>query len=150
MSICNRERQAVLKAQPPLKSIAPCQNPEIYIPSLAALLAFAHLLLPANDIALLPASLMFLFLLGFSAGSGSPSPDPFAFAHLALAARERAFLQAAVILRFGFSSLDIAGASSAGASPLLAAHLALCAAAMLARPSALTFFLFLRLPFFGR
>ena len=58
-----------------MKSIAPCQNPEIYLPNLATLLAFAHLLLPANDIALLPASLMFLFFLGCSASIAGPSFD---------------------------------------------------------------------------
>ena len=51
------------------------RNPEIYIPNLAALLAFAHLLLPANDIALLPASLMVLFFFGFSASVAGPSCD---------------------------------------------------------------------------
>ena len=93
------------KAQHPQNSIAPCQNPEIYIPNLAALLAFAHLLLPANDIALLPASLMYLFLLGFSpsiAGASCAGVSPLLTAHLAFIASDLAFLRAREMLHLAF------------------------------------------------
>jgi len=96
------------RLNPHLKSIAPCQNRELYSLDLPALRAFAHRLFIASESAFLWATL--LPLLAFSTGcSGS----------------------AAVFLPI-----------------LLAAHLALAAAAMFARPSALTFFLFFR-PFDG-
>ncbi len=66
----------------PLKSIAPVKIQELYGLDLPALLTFAHLLLPARDIALLPAALMFLFFLGFSASVAGASP--LLAAHLAL------------------------------------------------------------------